>query len=78
MKSETYTFREALDRLGLKSKGAFYRLENKYPEVFVIVNKGSGMHIRYHKDTLNRFVMMREYFIKGNYEPHHTKKRTDT
>lgn len=73
MKAETYTFREAMDRLGLKSKSAFYRLENKYPEAFVLMNKGSGTKTRYHKTTLDKFVMIREYFRNGKYEHNHRK-----
>ena len=71
---QTYTFREAMDRLGLKSKGAFYRLENKYPEAFIIMNRGSGMQTQYHKFTLDRFVMIREYYTKGKYEHNPTKQ----
>jgi len=74
MTAETYTFREAMERLGLKSKSALYRLEKRYPEAFVILNKGSGMHTQYHKVTLDKFVMIREYFTKGKYENSHTKR----
>ncbi len=67
MNTETYTLKEAMDRLGVKGANAFDQLERRYPEVFVIVKQGTSRytryhHTQYHKATIDRFVEMREYF----------------
>jgi hypothetical protein len=67
MDAETYTTKEAMDRLGVKGIHAFDQLERRYPEVFVIVKQDTSRHTRYHhtqyhKATLDRFAESREYF----------------
>ena len=65
---ETYTLKEAMDRLGIKGRSTFLRLERKYPQAFVIVKQtkgakqkqGTNMHIHYDKATLDRFAETRE------------------
>ena len=65
--NETYTLKEAMERLGVKSEHTFFQLERKYPDAFVVMNRGSGkdVHIRknlqYHKATLDRFAERRGY-----------------
>jgi hypothetical protein len=61
MNAETYTLKEAMDRLGVKGTNAFDQLERRYPEVFVIVKQGTSRHTLYHKAALDRFVEMRKY-----------------
>jgi hypothetical protein len=75
MKSEAYTFREAMNCLGLKSKSALYRLEKRYPDAFVIMKTGTDTG--YDKATLDRFAVIREYFKNGNDE-HNYRKRIGT
>jgi hypothetical protein len=64
---ETYTVKEAMDRLGLKSKSTFLRLERKYPQAFVVVKQTKGLQqkkgklIHYDKATLDRFAETREH-----------------
>lgn len=60
--NDTYTLRQAMDRLGFMSANAFFQLERKYPEAFVIMKRGPGRDVRYHKATLDRFAQRRAYF----------------
>jgi hypothetical protein len=61
---ETYTVKEAMERLGVKGVKAFHHMESKYPEAFVIVNQGTAgdKQTLYDKATLDRFADAREYF----------------
>lgn len=66
---ETYTAKEAMVRLGLKSLNGLLRLERKYPQAFIVVKqtkslkqkRGTHMHIHYDKATLDRFAEQREH-----------------
>lgn len=60
--NDTYTRQQAMDRLGFKSANVFFQLERKYPDAFVVMKRGPGRDIRYHKATLDRFAERREYF----------------
>ena len=66
--NDTYTLQQAMDRLGFKSANAFFQLERKYPDAFVVVKRSPGRDVhsrrdvRYHKATLDRFAVRREYF----------------
>jgi hypothetical protein len=68
MNTETYTLEKAMELLGLQSANAFFQLERKHPEAFVIMKRGSSKDaksrtgVEYDKATLDRFVEMREYF----------------
>jgi hypothetical protein len=68
MNTETYTVKQAMERLGLQSANAFFQLERKYPEAFVVIKRGSGKDaksrtgIEYDKATLERFAERREQF----------------
>lgn len=68
MSTESYTLKQAMERLGLQSANAFFQLERKYPEAFVIIKRGSGKDARsrtgveYDKATLERFAERREQF----------------
>ena len=68
MSTETYTLKKAMERLGLQSANAFFQLERKHPEAFVIMKRGSGkdgksrVGVEYDKATLDRFAERREYF----------------
>ncbi|HSB02850.1 MAG TPA: hypothetical protein VLE49_19530 [Anaerolineales bacterium] len=59
---DTYTREQAMDRLGFRSANAFFQLERKYPDAFVIMKRGPGRDFRYDKATLDRFVERRAYF----------------
>lgn len=65
--SETYTRKEAMDRLGLKSTNSFLFLKRKYPDAFVIVNQGTAADKNplYDKATLDNFAERRDYFRRG-------------
>ncbi len=58
---DTYTREQAMDRLGFRSANAFLQLERKHPDAFVIMKRGPGRDIRYHKTTLDRFAERREH-----------------
>jgi hypothetical protein len=66
--NETYTLKQAIERLGLKGANSFFQLERKYPEAFVVVKQvpGSDAHshknVHYHKAMLDRFAERREYY----------------
>jgi hypothetical protein len=72
LSTETYTLKQAMERLGLQSANAFFQLERKYPEAFVIMKRGSGKDaksrtgVEYDKATLDRFALRREYFKQDN------------
>ena len=63
---ETYTVQEAMERLGLKSRGTFYRWERKHPQAFVVlkqtkgVKQKKGQQFHYDKAALDRFAKTRE------------------
>ena len=65
---DTYTLKQAMERIGAKSTNAFFHMERKYPEAFVVVQKGMGYHyhrnILYDKATLDRFADRRDNFKK--------------
>ena len=61
--SETYSRKEAMERLGFRSTNSFLFLTRKYPEAFVNVNQGTDADKRplYDKATLDDFAKKREY-----------------
>ena len=56
--NDTYTRKQAMERLGIKSKNAFNQLVKKYPEAFINVNQ--GRYPLYERATLDRFARLRE------------------
>ena len=68
MSTETYTLKQAMERLGLQSANAFFQLERRYPEAFVVIKRGSSKDaksrtgVEYDKAALERFAERREYF----------------
>ena len=60
--SQTYTLKEAMDRLEIKSKGAFFRLEKKYPEAFVVLKRDKYQPIQYDKGAIDQFAKLRTYY----------------
>jgi hypothetical protein len=67
MNTETYTLRQAMERLGLQSANVFFRLERAYPAAFVIMkrtgkNSNGRLGVVYDKTTLDGFAERREYF----------------
>ena len=58
MKTETYTNKQAMDKLQLTSRSAFYHLKRTCPQAFVVVNQGtdSGNVTLYDKPTLDKFM----------------------
>ena len=65
--SETYTRKQAMERLGIWSTNSFLFLQRKYPEAFVIVNQGTAAEKNplYDKVTLDNFAERRKYFQQG-------------
>jgi hypothetical protein len=66
--SETYTRKQVMERLGLRSINSFLFMERKYPEAFVIVNQvpAGDKQARYDKATLENFARNREYFMQSS------------
>jgi hypothetical protein len=67
MDIETYTLKQAMERLGLQSANVFFRLEREYPAAFVIMKRtskttNSRLGVVYDRATLDRFAERREYF----------------
>jgi hypothetical protein len=64
---ETYTVKEAMVRLGVKSLTRLLRLERKHPQAFIVVKQTKGLKqkkgkiIHYDKATLDRFAKTREH-----------------
>lgn len=65
--SETYTRKQAMERLGIWSTNSFLFLQRKYPEAFVVVNQGTAAEKNplYDKATLDNFAERRKYFQQG-------------
>jgi hypothetical protein len=59
---ETYTLKQAMDRLGLKTHISLLRLERKYPAAFVVLKQGKT--IEYDKTTIDRFADLRDHYKK--------------
>ena len=65
--SETYTRKQAMERLGVFSTNSFLFLQRKYPDAFVIVNQGPAADKKplYDRVTIDNFAKRREYFEQG-------------
>lgn len=59
---DSYTRDEAMKLLDLKSTSAFLRLERRYPEAFVVVNRAAQGKAQYDKAMFDRFVRWRKQF----------------
>lgn len=66
--NQTYTLRQAMDKLGLTSRFAFHHLANRHPHSFVIVNQRNSRDsvTLYDKQVLDKFAEMRAYLRKQN------------
>lgn len=60
--SETYTYKQAMERLGLLSHNSFNQLKRKYPDAFVVIHQGTGKGTTtlYDKQALDKFAEMHE------------------
>ena len=58
MNAETYTNKQAMDKLNLTSRSAFYHFKRKYPHAFVVMapRTTSGDGTRYDKRALDNFL----------------------
>jgi hypothetical protein len=56
--NQTYTNKEAMAKLDLISRSAFYHMKRKYPHAFIIVQQSaeSGVATRYDRPALDKFV----------------------
>lgn len=56
--NQNYTNNQAMVKLDLTSRSAFYHMKRKFPQAFVVVNesKESGNLTRYDKQALDKFV----------------------
>ena len=62
MNTETYTNKQAMDKLGLTSRSAFYHLKRACPKAFIVVEQGreSSTVTLYDKQALDQFVEILE------------------
>lgn len=62
--NESYTRKQAMERLGIMSINAFLHLARKYPEIFVNVNRSTqrDRYPWYDKAAIDKFAEEREYF----------------
>ena len=58
--NQTYTRKQAMQLLGIKSTNAFSHLAKKYSEMIVLVKADTGKHPRYDRAALDRFAEKRE------------------
>jgi hypothetical protein len=58
MSTETYTNKQAMAKLDLTSRSAFYHIKRQFPHAFVVVNQSteSGNITQYDKHVLDKFV----------------------
>ena len=61
--NETYTRKQATEKLGLTSSHAFDELKGKYPRAFVVVRQGThrGSPTLYDKQALDKFAAKYEF-----------------
>ena len=56
---DTYTIKQVMERLGIKSSGAFRHLQKKYPEFFVpVAERNKSKH--FDKALVDKFADMCE------------------
>ena len=62
--NETYTRKQATDKLGLTSRSAFDDLKAKYPRAFVIVSQSThrGNSTLYDKQVLDKFAEIHKFW----------------
>lgn len=58
--NQNYTNKQAMAKLDLTSRSAFYHMKRKFPQAFVVVNQStkSGNVTLYDKQALDKFVEM--------------------
>lgn len=58
--NQNYTNKQAMAKLDLTSRSAFYHMKRKFPQAFVVVNQStnSGNATLYDKQALDKFVEM--------------------
>jgi hypothetical protein len=58
MSIDTYTNKQAMEKLGLTSRSAFYHLKRSCPKAFIVVEPGDDADkvTRYEKQPLDHFV----------------------
>ena len=56
--NQSYTNKQAMDKLSLTSRSAFYHFKRKYPHAFVVMNQRStsGDGTLYDKQALDKFL----------------------
>jgi hypothetical protein len=56
--NQSYTNKQAMAKLDLTSRSAFYHFKRKYPHAFVVVSQHttSGDGTRYDKQALDKFL----------------------
>jgi hypothetical protein len=57
--NKTYTFKQAMDHLGMKSTKAFRDLMKKYPDTFVVVGQ-KGKKIYFDQTTVDKLADSRD------------------
>ena len=69
--NQTYTLRQAMEKLGVTSRFAFHHLANKHPHSFLIVNPRNSRDsvTLYDKQVLDKLAEMREYRKKQKGQP---------
>ena len=58
--NQTYTRKQAMQLLGIKSTNAFVHLTKKYSQMIIIIKAETSKHPRYDKAALDRFAERRE------------------
>jgi hypothetical protein len=58
MNTDTYTNKQAMEKLGLTSRSAFYHLKRSCPKAFIVVDPGADTDkvTRYEKKALDQFA----------------------
>jgi len=63
---QTYTRKQATEKLELTSRSAFDDLKGKYPHAFIVVRQGTnrGNPTLYDKKVLDRFAQIHDFLNK--------------
>ena len=58
--NQTYTRKQAMQLLGIKSTNAFAHLTKKYSQMIIIIKADTSKHPRYDRAALDSFAEKRE------------------
>lgn len=67
--NQTYTLKQAMNKLELTSRAAFHHVMTKHPQALVVVHRRNGRDDvnLYDKQVLDKFAQKRKYFMDNGH-----------